>query len=102
MPNEDTETDDGREVAASVFEMAAAAGSAIAPSLPDPFRAAAVIGASLASLTSKLVRSIGTDNTAALIEELQRRRDEGKITDAHVARDDAEIAEAVSAMFADS
>lgn len=100
MSETDTEeTDDGREVAASIFDGAATTANAVALVLPEPFASAVKVGAGLASIVGKLIRSIGTDNTKELMKELQRRRDEGKITDAHVARDNAEIADAVSALY---
>lgn len=102
MPETETlepEKDEGRELAANIFDGAAASAAMIAAMLPEPFKAAVTLGGGIASLIGKLVRSIGVDDSAALIGELVKRADEGKITDAHVARDDAEIARLVSELY---
>jgi len=100
MPND---KDDGRELAANIFDTASATATALASVLPDPIAGVVLkAAAGLASLVATLVRSVGTDNAAELIAELQQRRDEGKITSAHVARDNKTISDAVAEMFVDT
>lgn len=101
--SDDEVSDDGRDIAANIFDGAAATAAKLAEVIPDPVAKSALkIGAALAGIVGGLIRSIGTDNTKALMEELQRRKDEGKITDAHVARDNTEIADAVSKLYTNS
>ena len=94
---------DGRELAANIFDTASATATALASVLPDPIAGVVLkAAAGLASLVATLVGSVGTDNAAELIAELQQRRDEGKITSAHVARDNKTISDAVAEMFVDT
>lgn len=100
----DTEppVDKGREIAASIFDGAAVAAAALASLVPGVAGTGLGVAGALAKAVASLIRSVGTDNTKALIDELQRRKDEGKITDANVARDNQEIADAVSEMYKQS
>ena len=93
--------DDGREIVANIFDRTAKAAASLGATLPDPAGAALKIGAGIASAIAGLLRSLGVDGAAEAIDELVARRDEGVITNAHVASDDASIAAGVSAMYED-
>jgi hypothetical protein len=93
--------DDGREIVANIFEKTAKAAASLGAGLPDPAGAALAIGAGIASAIAGVIRSLGIDGAKEAIDELVARRDEGVITDAHVARDDDSIVAAVSSLYDD-
>lgn len=95
-----TETkDDGRSVAATIFAGAATGATVLAAMVPEPARAALKVAANLSNMIAKWITQVGVSNVSKLVEELQRRRDEGKISSENIATDDAEIASAVSDIF---
>ena len=97
-----TETkDDGRSVAATIFAGAATGATVLAAMLPDPARTALTTAANLSNMIAKWITQVGVSNVSKLIEELQKRRNEGKISSENIASDDAEIASAVSDIFGD-
>lgn len=98
--SDDNETkDEGREMVAMIFDSAAQFASSLSV-MGGPVGAALKIGSGIAAVIGTLIRSVGVDETKEAIADLVKRKHEGIITDAHVARDDDEIAAAVSAMFA--
>ena len=92
---------DARETAATIFDRTAKLAGTLASGTPDPVGAALKIAAGIATAVAGIIRSLGIDGAKAAIDELVARRDEGVITDAHVARDDATIADTVSSMYGD-
>lgn len=101
MPdNEENKPDDGREIAATIFDGAATTAGKIAEIVPDPIAKAALsIGEGIAAVVGALIRSVGTAGAEELINELVKRRDEGVITASDLEADDASIAKAVSDMY---
>lgn len=102
MPSEDrdSEQDLGRLYTAVIFDSAADIATRYSRVVSDPGVAAALnIGAGIASVVATLVRVLGTDGAKEAIAELAARKYEGVITDAHVARDNKTIADAVADLY---
>jgi len=94
-------SDDGRETAANIFDRTAKLAAGLAPTLPDPAGAAVLVASGIAAAIAGMIRSLGIDGAKEAIEYLVAHKNDGMITDAHVARDDATIANAVSEMYDD-
>lgn len=89
-----------RTIVANVFAEAAATAAQVAIIVPDPTAKAALgIGAAIAGIIGSLIDSIGAEQTKKLVEELQRRRNVGTISDKMLAEDDDYIREAVSDLY---
>jgi hypothetical protein len=91
--------EDGREFAATIFDVAAANASKLAAVLPDPAREALMIGAGLSNVIAAIIRSAGTDGARELIEELQSRKNEGRISPDDIKADNDTIANAVANLY---
>ena len=87
------------ETAAAIFDRTAKLANGLAAGMPDPAGAALKIAGSISGVVAGIIRSLGIESAKAAIDGLVARRDEGAITDAHVARDDGEIAAAVSSLY---
>lgn len=94
-----TDHNDGRDIAANIFDKTAGAAASIGAGLPDPAGLALKIAAGIAKAIAVLIRAVGIDDTAKAIEELVARKREGVITDDDLADDDDAIAGAVSDLY---
>lgn len=102
MSEVDDTQDDGRELAATIFDWTAATAITVADLIPDStIKAALSTGGAIAKVIGKLIRSVGTSNADELIKELVARRDEGIITADGLKIDDASIAKAVADLYED-
>lgn len=97
----DQNKNDGREIVANIFDRTAKAAASLGATLPGTAGTALKIGAGIASAIAGVIRSLGIAGAKEAIDDLVARRDEGVITDADVARDDAEIAKGVSDLYGD-
>lgn len=97
----DDNDNDGREIAANIFDKTSSAAAALASTLPAPANVAVGVAAAIAAAIAGLLRALGVDDVQAAIDALVEERDRGAITDEHVARDDSEIMAAVSELYAD-
>ena len=93
--------DDGREVAANIFDRTAKLAGGLATSVPAPASAALLVAAGISAAIAGLLRSLGVDGAKEAIDELVKDRDKGRIAPADVAADDATIANAVSDLYDD-
>lgn len=90
--NNENKSDDGRALAAAIFETAGATAGAVATAVPDPtLRGALYAASSLASIIATLIKSVGASSAHDLIKELGERKDEGRITDAEISADGQKI-----------
>jgi hypothetical protein len=96
---ENSKEKEARDIVASVFTGAANTAAAIAPFVPEPVKSGLLIGSTIASIVGSLIGSIGGEQTKKLVEELQRRRNEGTISDKMLAEDDAYIRSTVSELY---
>lgn len=97
-----SESEDTRKIVANIFTDAAATAANVATYIPDPtVKAALGIGAAIAGIVGSLIGSIGAEQTKKLVEELQRRRNVGTISDKMLAEDDDYIRKTVSDLYKD-
>ncbi len=93
--------DDKREMVANFFDRSATMFEVRGELIPGPGGAALVMGSNIAAVIAGLIRAFGVDDVKEAIDVLAHRKSEGVITDAHVARDDKTITDAVSSLFDD-
>lgn len=92
-------TDPTREIVADIFDRGATLALARVGDYPPDIGAGLAVGAALAKIVATLVRTLGVEDTKALVDELVARRNDGAISDEHVACDDDTIANAVASMY---
>lgn len=93
-------TDQARAVVSEVFDRASGLlSSRVGDYGDEKVNLGLLIGAGLAALVAALVRDYGAEEAKRMIEELNRDRNEGRISDEDVTADNKRIAASVKAAF---
>lgn len=100
--DDDTEqdtSDDGREVAASIFERTAKLAATLADRTPGAPGAVLGIAASIAGVVAQIIRDMGVDDAGEAIAGLVEYRDDGRIGGDELAADDAAVADRIGELY---
>ena len=92
-------SNDAKETAAAIFDRTAKLAGGLASTAPGAAGAALLVASGISAAVAGLIRALGIDGAKKAIDELTARRDEGRISPADVAADDAKISGAVSDLY---
>ena len=92
---------DARETAANIFDRTSKLAAGLAERSPGDAGLALGIAAGISKAIAAIIRAVGIEDAGKLVDELARDKNAGVITDAELAKDNAEIASVVSGLYND-